>query len=297
MLEHRLRFFAGLLASSLLLGFAASSHAQTIRVGSKNFTEQFIVAEIYAQALENAGIKSQTRINLGATLIAHAALLHGDIDLYPEYTGTAMAHVVKGDLSGSAEQTYAAVKGYYEKNLHLTLLQPTHIDNGYAIVVLPETALKYKLKTLSDLGPASQALIFGAEGSFADRTDGLPGMSRVYGIHFKDFRNLAKLGIRYSALTSRNIDVSFGFTTDWQIADEKLVVLDDDKHLFPPYFLVPVIRQDTLARNPRVAGILNAVSALLTSDDMRAMNASVERDREEPMDVAGRFLKQKGLLK
>ena len=259
MFAHKSRFFIGIIAICL----AASSYAQVVRVGSKNFTEQFIVAEIYAQALESAGIKAQTRPNLGATLIAHAALLNGDIDLYPEYTGTAMAHVVKGDLSGSAEQTYETVKNYYEKNLHLTLLDPAHVNNGYAIVVLPETAVKYKLKTLSDLGPASKNLSFGAEGSFADRSDGLPGMSRVYGIHFKDFRNLAKLGIRYSALTSKNIDVSFGFTTDWQIAADRLVVLDDDKHLFPPYFLVPVIRQDTLARNPKIADVLNKVSSLL----------------------------------
>jgi osmoprotectant transport system substrate-binding protein len=287
------RFLVGFIAACL----AAPSFAQTVKVGSKNFTEQFIVAEIYAQALQNAGIKSQTRTNLGATLIAHAALLNGDIDLYPEYTGTALAHVVKGDLTGSAEQTYKTVKDYYEKNLHLTLLEPTHIDNGYAIVVLPETAVKYKLKTLSDLGPVSKNLSFGAEGSFADRSDGLPGMNRVYGIRFKEFRNLAKLGIRYSALTSKNIDVSFGFTTDWQIAQDRLVVLDDDKHSFPPYFLVPVIRQDTLARNPKIAEVLNRVSRLLTTENMRAMNTAVERDKEEPKDVATEFLKQKGILR
>jgi len=287
------RFFFGMVA----LWLAASSHAQAVRVGSKNFTEQFIVAEIYAQALQGAGIAAQTRPNLGATLIAHAALLNGDIDLYPEYTGTAMAHVVKGDLSGPAEQTYQAVKSYYEKNLHLTLLEPTRVNNSYAIVVLPETAARYKLKALSDLGPASGTLSFGAEGSFADRSDGLPGMSRVYGIHFREFRNLAKLGLRYTALTSKNIDVSFGFTTDWQIADDKLVVLADDKHLFPPYFLVPVIRLDTLAKNPKIADVLNRVSALLTNENMRAMNAAVERDKEEPKDVATRFLKEKGILK
>ena len=290
---RRFPFVVGLIAACL----AVPSYAQTVKVGSKNFTEQFIVAEIYAQALERAGIKAETRTNLGATLIAHAALLNGDIDLYPEYTGTALAHVVKGDLSGSAEQVYTRDKDYYEKNLHLTLLEPTHINNGYAIVVLPETAVRYKLKTLSDLGPVSKNLSFGAEGSFADRSDGLPGMNRVYGIHFKEFRNLAKLGIRYSALTSKNIDVSFGFTTDWQIAEDKLMVLDDDKHLFPPYFLVPVIRQDTLARNPKIAEVLNRVSGLLTTENMRAMNAAVERDKEEPKDVATEFLKQKGVLR
>jgi osmoprotectant transport system substrate-binding protein len=287
------RFLVGLIAACL----AAPSFAQTIKVGSKNFTEQFIVAEIYAQALQGAGIKAQTRTNLGATLIAHAALLNGDIDLYPEYTGTALAHVVKGDLSGSAGQIYKTVKDYYEKNLHLTLLEPTHIENGYAIVVLPETAVRYKLKTLSDLGPVSKNLSFGAEGSFADRSDGLPSMNRVYGIRFKEFRNLAKLGIRYSALTSKNIDVSFGFTTDWQIAENRLVVLDDDKHSFPPYFLVPVIRQDTLAKTPKIAEVLNKVSRLLTTENMRAMNTAVERDKEEPKDVATEFLRQKGILR
>jgi osmoprotectant transport system substrate-binding protein len=287
------RFFIWLITACLM----APSYAQTVKVGSKNFTEQFIVAEIYAQALDRAGIKAQTRTNLGATLIAHAALLNGDIDLYPEYTGTALAHVVKGDLSGSPEQIYIRVKDYYEKNLHLTLLEPTHIDNAYAIVVLPETASRYKLKSLSDLGPASKNLSFGAEGSFADRIDGLPGMNRVYGIRFKEFRNLAKLGIRYSALTSRNIDVSFGFSTDWQIAEDRLVVLDDDKHLFPPYFLVPVIRQDTLAKNPKIAEVLNKVSRLLTTENMRAMNTAVERDKEEPKDVATEFLKQRGILR
>ena len=290
---RKYRFFVGFIAACLTV----ASHAQTVKVGSKNFTEQFIVAEIYAQALEKAGIKAQTRTNLGATLIAHAALLNGDIDLYPEYTGTALAHVVKGDLTGSADQIYKTVKNYYEKNLHLTLLQPTHIDNGYAIVVLPETAVKYRLKTLSDLGPVSKNLSFGAEGSFADRSDGLPGINRVYGIRFKEFRNLAKLGIRYSALTSKNIDVSFGFTTDWQIAEDKLIVLDDDKHFFPPYVLVPVIRQDTLAKNPKIAEVLNKVSPLLTTENMRAMNTAVERDKEEPKDVATQFLKEQAILR
>jgi osmoprotectant transport system substrate-binding protein len=279
------------------LFLAAPSRAQIVRVGSKNFTEQFIIAEIYAQALNAAGIRAQTRPNLGATMIAHAALLNGDIDLYPEYTGTALAHVVKGDLSGSADQIYQTIKSYYEKNLRLTLLAPGSLNNGYAIVVLPQTASQYHLTNLSDLGRVSKELSFGAEGSFADRSDGLPGMARVYGIQFKEFRNLAKLGIRYSALTSKNIDVSFGFTTDWQIAQDKLVVLEDDKHLFPPYFLVPIIRQDSLAKNPQIAEVLNHVDSLLTNERMRTMNAAVERDKEEPKDVAAGFLKTQGLLK
>ncbi|MBZ9653722.1 glycine betaine ABC transporter substrate-binding protein [Phyllobacterium lublinensis] len=277
------------------LAATTSGIAQTVKIGSKNFTEQFVVAEIYAQALEKAGITVERRLNLGATLIAHSALTNGEIDLYPEYTGTALAAVVKGDLSGSADKIYKDVKDYYEKNLQLTLLDPTQINNGYAIITLPETAEKYKLKTLTDLGPASKELSFGAEGGFGERKDGLPGLKQVYGIEFKDFRIFAKLGIRYSALTSKNIDVSYGFSTDWQIADSNLVVLDDDKHLFPPYYLVPVVRQDALAKNPKIAEVLNKVSPLLTNEIMRDLNAAVERDKKEPKEVAEEFLKAKGI--
>lgn len=288
--------FAGLLAGAILAAFVgAPAQADAVKIGSKNFTEQFVVAEIYAQALEKAGVEVERHLNLGATLVAHTALTNGDIDLYPEYTGTALAAVVKGDLSGSADKIYSDVKDYYEKNLTLTLLQPTQINNGYAIITLPETAEKYKLKTLSDLGPVSKNLSFGAEGGFGERKDGLPGLKQTYGIEFKEFKIFAKLGIRYSALTSEDLDVSYGFATDWQISDNKLVVLDDDKHLFPPYYLVPVVRQDALAKNPKIAEVLNKVSPLLNNETMRELNAKVDRDKEEPADVAAEFLKAKGI--
>ena len=292
MIKNILSLGLGVLAAVVSAG---SAFAEPVKIGSKNFTEQFVVAEIYAQALEKAGIEVTRRTNLGATLIAHAALLSGDIDFYPEYTGTALAAVVKGDLSGSADKIYAEVKDYYEKNLKLTLLKPTNINNGYAIITLPETAEKYKLKTLTDLGPVSKNLTFGAEGGFGERKDGLPGMKATYGIEFKEFKIFAKLGIRYSALTSKDIDVSYGFATDWQIEDSKLAVLADDKNLFPPYYLVPVIRQDTLAKNPKIAEVLDKVSPLLTNENMRALNAAVERDKKEPKEVAAEFLKEKGI--
>ncbi|TCR70714.1 glycine betaine ABC transporter substrate-binding protein [Rhizobium sp. BK376] len=281
--------------ATALVASGATFAADTVKIGSKNFTEQFVVAEIYAQALEKAGVKVERHLNLGATLVAHTALTNGDIDLYPEYTGTALASVVKGDLSGSADKIYSDVKEYYEKNLKLTLLEPTKINNGYAIITLPETAAKYHLKTLTDLGPASKDLTFGAEGGFGDRKDGLPGMKQTYGIQFKEFKIFAKLGIRYSALTSKDLDVSYGFATDWQISDSKLVVLEDDKHLFPPYYLVPVVRQDALAKHPKIAEVLNKISPLLNNENMREMNAKVDRDKEEPADVAAEFLKEKNL--
>jgi osmoprotectant transport system substrate-binding protein len=275
-----------------LVSSAAAAEAEPVKIGSKNFTEQFIVAEIYAKALENAGIEVERRLNLGATQIAHTALTSGEIDLYPEYTGTALAAVVKADFSGDADQIYTTVKDFYEKNLQLTLLKPTAINNGYAIFMLPERAAELNLKTLSDLGPVSNQLTFGAEGTFGDRSDGLPGMEKVYGIKFKEFVQFAKIGIRYSAVTSKQIDVSFGFSTDWQIEDAKLAVLEDDKKLFPPYYLVPVVRRDALKANPKIAEVLDKLAPLLTNEKMRAMNAAVERDREEPADVAEEFLEE-----
>lgn len=280
---------------ALTLTAAFQAHAEPVKVGSKNFTEQFIVAEIYAQALEKAGIQVEKRLNLGATQIAHTALTSGEIDLYPEYTGTALAAVVKGELTSNADDIYNEVKKYYEEKLNLTLLKPTAINNGYAIIMLPEKAEEYKLKTLTDLGPVSKDLTFGAEGTFGERKDGLPGLEQVYGIKFKEFVKFAKLGIRYSALTSKQIDVSFGFSTDWQIDDNKLAVLEDDKNLFPPYYLVPVVREDALKANPKIAEVLDKIAPLLTNEKMRAMNAAVERDRQEPADVAAEFIKTEGL--
>jgi osmoprotectant transport system substrate-binding protein len=289
-----LKILTGILASAFI-GLAAQANAQAVKIGSKNFTEQFVVAEIYAQALEKAGVEVERRLNLGATLVAHTALTNGEIDFYPEYTGTALAAVVKGDLSGSAEKIYGEVKNYYEKDLKLTLLEPTQINNGYAIITLPETAEKFKLKTLTDLGPASKDLTFGAEAGFGERKDGLPGLKQTYGIEFKEFKIFAKLGIRYSALTNQDLDVSYGFATDWQISENKLVVLEDDKSLFPPYYLVPVVRQDTLSKNPKIAEVLNRISPLLNNENMRELNAKVDRDKEEPADVAAEFLEAQGI--
>lgn len=283
------------LGLAITMAGAMAAQAEPVKIGSKNFTEQFVVAEIYAQALEKAGIEVQKRLNLGATQIAHTALTSGEIDLYPEYTGTALAAIVKGELTSDADQIYADVKTHYENQLDLTLLEPTAINNGYAIILLPETAEANNLKTLSDLGPASKNLTFGAEGTFGERKDGLPGLEAVYGIKFKEFVQFAKLGIRYSALTSKQIDVSFGFSTDWQIEDSKLTVLDDDKNLFPPYYLVPIVRKDALAANPKIAEVLDRIAPLLTNEKMRAMNAAVERDRREPAEVAAEFLAAEGL--
>ncbi|HEV7326693.1 MAG TPA: glycine betaine ABC transporter substrate-binding protein [Bosea sp. (in: a-proteobacteria)] len=291
------KVFKALAGAALLAALASPAVAQTVKVGSKNFTEQYVLAEIYAAALENAGIKVVRKINLGGTLIAHQALTTGEIDLYPEYTGTALISVVKGKVQSDPDAVYKEVKDFYESNFKVTWLKPDAINNGYALLVRPETAAAHNLKTLSDLGKVASTLILGAGPEFSERADGLPGLKATYGAVFKEFKQFAKLGLRYDALAAKQIEVANGFATDWQIADGKLVALDDDKNLFPPYYVAPVIRQDTLAANPKIAATLDALSPLLDNDTMRKLNARVEKDREEPKDVAKAFLKEKGVIK
>ena len=291
--------FRSLAAAAVALSLtAAAAAAQTIKVGSKNFTEQFIVAEIYAAALENAGFKVERKINLGATLVAHEALKTGAIDLYPEYTGTGYLAVMKAsDTKGlTPEKALAAVKTYYEKEFNLTWLKPSGVNNGYAIVVRPEIAAEYKLKTLSDLGRAAGKLKLGAGSEFFDRYDGLPGLKEVYGIEFGDSRQFAALRLRYEALSQKQVDVANGFSTDWQIAAEKFTALDDDKGLFPPYFLAPVVRMD-VANNPKIVAVLDQVDGLIDNATMQELNRQVEVDKTEPRRVAATFLKAKGVLK
>ncbi|MBB3609834.1 osmoprotectant transport system substrate-binding protein [Rhizobium sp. BK602] len=270
--------------------------AEPIKVGSKNFTEQYILAEMYAALLEKAGFQVERKINLGGTMIAQQALTTGAIDLYPEYTGTALSAVVKGTMSTDPDKVYNEVKDFYTKQFNLTWLKPTGINNGYVIVVRQETADADKLKTLSDLAKVSGTLVFGGGAEFPDRADGLPGLKRVYSAEFKEFKQFAKLGLRYDALAQKDIDVVNGAATDWQIGAKGLVALDDDKGLFPPYYLAPVVRQQALDANPKMKDVLESLGSHLDNATMRVLNAKVENDHEEPKDVAEAFLKEKGLL-
>ena len=288
----RLRLLVTLAA--LLLALPAA--AQTIRVGSKNFTEQFVVAELYAGALEAAGFKVDRKINLGATLVAHEAVRTGAIDLYPEYTGTGLLAVMKAENDTDPARVFDKVKSFYEKEFGLTWLPPSRVNNGNAIVVRPDTAAEYKLKTLSDLADAAPKLKLGGGSEFFDRYDGVPGLKAVYGIAFGESRQFAALRIRYDVLSSKQADVTNGFSTDWQIAAGKFVVLEDDKALFPPYQLAPVVRME-VARDPKVAEALARVNALIDNATMQELNRQVEVDKKEPRRVAAEFLKGKGIVK
>jgi osmoprotectant transport system substrate-binding protein len=291
-----MRIWVAVLAA---VAFAGSASAQTLKVGSKNFTEQFIVAELYAAALEQAGFKVERKINLGGTLVAHEALRTGGIDLYPEYTGTGLGAVMKlqGPTETDPEKAWQTVKAFYEKEYKLTWLKPSGVNNGYAMVVRPETAQAMGLKTLSDLAKVAGKLKLGAGPEFGDRRDGIKGMKEVYGIEFGEFRVFAALRLRYEALVQKQIDIANGFATDWQIAAEKFTALADDKGLFPPYFLAPVVRMDTVAGNEKAVEALLKVGTLIDNATMQELNRQVEVDKKEPRAVAAAFLKAKGVIR
>jgi osmoprotectant transport system substrate-binding protein len=273
-----------------LLAHKARAEAPLLRVGSKNFTEQLVAGELWAQALEAAGARVERRLNLGGTLIAQEALLAGQIDLYPEYTGTGLGVVLKEDTQGTPEEVLRRVRQGYEQRFNLTWLSPSGVDNGNVLLVLPETARRYGLATLSDLARVAPQLTLAAGNEFADRADGLPGLQRVYGIRFRRLRQFSALGLRYAALQHRQAEVVNGYATDWQIAARGFVVLRDDRHLWPPYELAPVVRRDALSRFPPLAAALERVDARLDNAVMQRLNREVDQDGYEPREVAARFL-------
>ena len=273
----------------------ASQAQQAVRVGSKNFTEQFVLAEIYAQALEAAGIKTEKQLNLGGTLSAQKAMEEKQIDFYPEYTGTMLLAILKAEPMTDPKAVYDKVKEAYAK-MGFVLLNQSNLNNGYSIVVRPETAQKYKLETLSDLAKVAKELKIGAGPEFRDRKDGLPALKDKYGMVFGEDLQMA-IGLRYQALKGDQVQVVNGYSTDGMISALKLKRLRDDKSIWPPYFVVPVIRREALEANPKVGEVLNRVSALLDEATMAQMNLQVDGDKLEPKDVARDFLKAKGLVK
>lgn len=266
-------------------------------VSSKDFTEAELVGEMYAQVLEAAGIPIARRLHLGSTDIAQAALVRGDISLYPEYTGTGLVVVLKEPVLNDDKAVYDKVKQLYEQKFQLTWLDPAPMNDTQALATTQEVVAKYGLKTLSDLATKAPELRLASIAEFQDRPDGLPGLKKVYGgFNFKSV-DIFEIGLKYKALLQGNADVAVAFSTDGAIAGNGLVVLEDDKHLWPPYHIAPVVRDDTLANYPKIADTLNALSPKLTSVVMSALNWEVDGKKRDIPDVAKEFLTKQGLLK
>jgi len=275
---------------------AACAPRDALRVGSKNFTEELVLGELYAQTLEHAGLAVTRRFDLGTTDIAMAALQRNEIDLYPEYTGTALVNVLHLPPQSDPQKSYTTVKSAYAKRFGLTWLAAAPMNDTQALATTRDVAGRYALGTLSDLAPNAAELRLGTVPEFLQRADGLPGLQKGYGgFRFKAIRILDN-GLKYAALQHGDVDVVVAFSTEGQLKAENLIVLEDNKHLFPAYHVAPVVRDAALAAKPAIAPALDRLSALLTTDLMQDMNLQVEGpQKREPADVARDFLKQHGL--
>ena len=272
-----------------------------ITVGSKNFTEQYILGELYAQALAANGFNVEKKLDLGSEQIADKALQSGQIDMYPEYTGTALVaiHGVEGETPKRPEATYQKAKELYaERDPADTMLTPAQFNNTYGIFVRSEVAEEKNLKDLNDLAAASKDLTFVSFSEFQNRSDGYPNMQKNYpGLEFGDVKIVNSIGGPiYQGVLQGEGDVGVGFTTDGQLASDELVVMEDPKSIWPFYYPAPVVRSDVLEKNPKMKGVLNEVSASLDAETMRKLNAQVDIEQEEPEDVAKEYLEDKGLV-
>lgn len=282
-----------------LLPACASVNLQSraVRVGSKDFTEEFIVGNMYALMLENAGIPVERKLNLGGTPVLQQALQSDQVDLYPEYTGTGLLTVLKLPTLTDRQKVFDTVSSEYKKQFNLVWLQPAPMNNTQALAMKKDIAAKFGIKTFSDMAAHASELTMIGPPEFEQREDGLPGIQKAYG-NFKLKKYVAvDPGLRYQGLLNGDADVVVAFGTDGQIAAFDLLVLQDDKGIFPPYQIAPVARQQALDANPKIADTLNRLAPLLTDAVMQRLNYEVDGKKREPADVAKEFLTQQGLIK
>jgi osmoprotectant transport system permease protein len=275
--------------------FFTAKGAGRIAVGSKDFTEQVILGEILAQAIEaKAGLQVVRRFDLGGNL-AHDALVGGEIDLYVEYTGTGLIAILKEKPLADPQEVYRRVKAEYAKRFDLEWTEPLGFNNTFAILIRGEDAKKLGLKTVSDAAKVSAQWRAGFGQDFMSRADGYPGFSKAYGLHFEATREM-DLSLTYRALAENQVDLIAGNSTDGLIARYGLFQLDDDRHYFPPYDAVPVVRQATLEKYPALRDVLKQLGGILTVDEMRKLNYAVDGEKRQAKDVTREFLRGRGLV-
>jgi osmoprotectant transport system substrate-binding protein len=289
------RAFLGGLSSTLLLMLGCRDlHAVT--VGSKNFTEQLVLGELLAQMLEAAGVNPvDRRFYLAGTYICQQALLAGRIDMYVEYTGTALAAVLKEKPSSDPAQVFETVKREYARRFGLQVMPPLGFNNSFAIVMRREDAQQGHVQTLSQLAAVAPKLRLGVGYEFMERPDGYQGLVSTYGLKFAEAPRVMDLGLLYRAIESRQVDVAVGSNTDGLIAALGLVVLEDDKHYFPPYEAVPIVRRETLEQHPKVRQVLLRLAGRITAEDMRQINYAVDGEKKDAAEVVKKFLQARKL--
>jgi glycine betaine/choline ABC-type transport system substrate-binding protein len=311
---HRRSLLSLVIAGGLLPGISirlvAAQEKPTVKIGSKDFTEQVLINEMLAQLLENAGYSVERQLNLGGSAIVHQALVNGDIDTYIEYTGTGLLAILNLTLADAATPTagaaatpmagvdpvYETVKREYKDQFNLVWLDPLGFNNTYTLALTQEKAQELGVTKISDLVGKANDLTFGGTQEFLTRPDGLPGLTAAYeGLEFGDAKGFDP-GLVYQAVDSGDVDVISAFATDGRIPSLGLVTLEDDLGFFPPYFAAPVVRQDLLDQDAAVTDVLNKLAGKIDNQTMAGLNSQIDVDGKEPEDVARTFLQEQGLI-
>ncbi|MGA6985768.1 MAG: glycine betaine ABC transporter substrate-binding protein [Terriglobales bacterium] len=273
-------------------------HADRIVVGSKNFTEQLILGELFAQIIEaRTHLSVERRFYLAGTFICQQAILAGRIDVYPEYTGTALTAVLKEKPSGNKLEVYQRVQQGYESKFGLTVGPPLGFDDTFAMVIRGDDARRLHLKTLSEAAAFTPQWRAGFGYEFMERPDGYKGLVASYGLRFAEAPRVMDLGLITRALKDRQVDLIAGNNTDGLIPALDFVVLEDDHHYFPPYEAVAVMRGEMLKQHPEVGAALGALAGAISDEDMRRLNYAVDGEHRDAATVVKEFLRQRGLIK
>lgn len=288
----------GLILMVLLAIFAGcQAEEKKVVIASKPHSEQYILAEMLTQLIEtHTDIVVEQKLGIGGgTANIHPAVLAGEIDIYPEYSGTGWLFVLKQDLINDPDALYDAVTKQYKQDFDIVWLERYGFNNTYALAVAGPIAKEFQLETYSDLVDKSPMLVFGAEYDFYEREDGYPGLEAVYGFDFKEKKEL-DIGLKYEAIGSGEIDVVNAFSTDGLLKQYDLKVLADDQNFFPSYQAATLIRQETLDKYPELEDVLNKLADQISDDEMIELNYKVEKENLDPKEVAKKFLEDKGLI-
>jgi osmoprotectant transport system substrate-binding protein len=279
-----------LLASLLVFSSCGSPQKPHIVIGSKFFTEQVVLAELLAQHIEaRTGIHVERKTNLGGTLLVHKAMQAGQVDLYVEYTGTALNAVLNETPQGDSAAVYQRVKQQYAERFHFAVTEPLGYENTFAMVIRGDDAQKLHLQRMSDVVPLAGKWRVGVGFEFLERSDGFRGWSERYGLHFAQQPSVMDLGLIYRALQDHKVDLVAGNSTDGVIDSLHLVILEDDRHYFPPYDAVPIVRQETLDKFPELRGALADLGGKVTGQDMRHLNYLVDAEQRDVATVIRDF--------
>ena len=272
---------------------ASSSAPMRVAVGSKDFTESALLAEIVAQMLEARGVSVERRFELGGNL-PHDALLSSTLDLYPEYTGTSFTAILHHAPIGDPRAVYDQVKREYAEKFKVEVSPPLGFENTFAILVRGADARRLNLKTISDAAQHAPSWSAGFGQDFMSRADGYPGFSKAYGLRFREVREM-DLSLTYIALSSDQVDLIAGNSTEGRITTLDLVQLEDDRRYFPPYEAVYMVRQDSLERVPALKEVLSKLDHAIATDEMRRLNYEIDGNKRDPKEVVREWLKGKGL--